>query len=180
MLNLPESPLKVPTSRQLRRFARSKQAALGPDLEDFRLDLANGGLSTPWNLRSAILFADRFVETDRYACSNLSMIQKAFRRHLVTLQKHYKASNIPLDAEAAQDIRDAKRQKAREYRRRVVRPLALRPVKTLTDNLHLKCVASSSSQACLRRLRRRRKHAAIPATVEGNAPGGNERRRDRP
>jgi hypothetical protein len=124
LLNLPESPIKVPSAKQVQQFERLKKQQFGPDLGDLHLDLASGGLASAWNKRAAVLFAEYVLETKQSKCRDSRKIQKAFRRHLLTLQKQYKDSlqnDESSDEELQQGRRDKEKQKARESRRRSVR-----------------------------------------------------------
>ncbi|KJA22997.1 hypothetical protein HYPSUDRAFT_201794 [Hypholoma sublateritium FD-334 SS-4] len=89
LLKLPEEPLKVPTVDELKAFAKKVEGAVGPQRDPFVLDLASKGTSSPWNLSAISMFADEFVKSLQYPCSDKERISIAFKTHLATLKKHY-------------------------------------------------------------------------------------------
>jgi len=109
-------------------FDRTKKAEFGPSIEDLRLDLDGKGLASAWNKRASCLFAEHFLQTRQYECQNAKRIQTVFKRHLITLQAHYRdalrAANST-DEEYEQERHEKKKQRARDKRRRSVRFLQI-------------------------------------------------------
>ncbi len=89
LLKLPEEPLQVPARDELRAFAKNVEGAVGPQSEPFILDLASKEKLSPWNLAAVSIFADEFVQTQRYPCTDKERISTAFRTHLTTLKRYY-------------------------------------------------------------------------------------------
>lgn len=81
--------LQVPTSQQLLQFKRQRD---GPSLDNLLLDLAGGGVRTPWNKALAGLIAERYI-AEGHGSENKKTIQEAFLIYLQQLQNVYKAQN---------------------------------------------------------------------------------------
>lgn len=129
LLNLPDSPLRVPTPAQLSSFHRSLKERDGPSLDDLCLDLNSAGLASQWNKRAGLLFARRFVATPRYTCTDFAVVVKAFAIHLATLRQQYQScvrlADDETDDETALKQSLEKSLKARRNRRRSVRAMVL-------------------------------------------------------
>lgn len=128
LLDLPFSPLKVPTLAQLSLFHRTLKEQHGPSLDDLCLDLDSNGLASHWNKRAGLLFARRFTASQHYTCKDRAAVVKAFAVHLASLRQQYKSSTLPeramIDPEAADEAAMAKcldkSLKSRRNRRRSV------------------------------------------------------------
>jgi hypothetical protein len=105
-------------------FTQTKKQKDGPDLSNFKLNLANKTVQNIWNKRAATLFAQRFIVEEEFGCKNLKSINKAFMSHLKTLQVRYnkrlrdeaEEENLEFDL----DMKKRKVAKSRENRRRGV------------------------------------------------------------
>lgn len=107
------------TPQEAENYGPDKKG-LGPSSKNFRLDLARKGLASDWNKEAARVFTRHFVKTGNYTCKNVSSIQKAFMRHVVSLRRQYIAFNSKVDFDPF--IVDGKAQdNARLARRREVR-----------------------------------------------------------
>jgi hypothetical protein len=78
------------TPEESQRFTRTQNKKHGPTLDDFKLDLASVGLSSPWNKHAAVLFSKYFINQKKYPCHDELMIQEAFKTHMVQLKAQYK------------------------------------------------------------------------------------------
>ncbi len=54
----------------------------------FRLDL-EGTFASPWNKRAGVVFANAFVSSGRFQCSDVNLIAEKFNVHLRTVKKKY-------------------------------------------------------------------------------------------
>lgn len=124
LLKLPDTPLRVPSERQLRRFKQSNKAEDGPCIDDLQLDLANKSIASPWNDRAAYLFAKKYIDSGDIQNKTKDQVSKVFKAHLPTLQKRYRKQVLhgrEQDlSDAEDDTVDAARKKANQIRRRAV------------------------------------------------------------
>lgn len=125
VLDLPVSPLKVPTKAQLNLFHRSKKEKDGPTLDELLLDLDSNGMASLWNKRACLLLASRFIASPEYSCKDLRTVVKALTAHLASLKGQYQTSCLEsmLEGREEQVLQKTtlKTLKARKNRRRSVR-----------------------------------------------------------
>ena len=95
----------------------------GPTAEDFRLDF-HSLLASDWNGCATEVFASDFTKCGWYGSPSKDDVKKAFRTHMRTLRKQYARlhAEVPPNDEQMQIQRDEEQAKARDQRRRSVRP----------------------------------------------------------
>jgi hypothetical protein len=117
--------ISIATADEVARFARTKKAKDGPSADDFRLDLdADRSLTSPWNKRAGMIFADSFLASCEYSCQDAALIRKTFATHLKTIRSRY-LDSLDDDKEPSQEDHDAVKLKARVARRRGVSAISL-------------------------------------------------------
>lgn len=95
----PILPKHVPTPEEVARFEQTGRPEYGPSLPNLRLDVATGKLASKWNKRAALLFCDYFHQQPGCASIEDEEIQRTFKTHLQTLNRHFiRAQQIPTPA----------------------------------------------------------------------------------
>jgi hypothetical protein len=96
-------------------------------LDDLQLDLASGGLASPWNKRASQIFAEWFVAEPGTCCNDVDLVKDAFMAHLKQLRTRYKKQvgderdeRDESDGEIKLERLRLQRVKAHEARRRAV------------------------------------------------------------
>ena len=112
---------KVASVQEIALYAATGRG--GPTAEDFRLDF-HGPLALDWNRCATEVFVTDFTECGWYNSPRKDDVKKAFRTHMRTLRTQYARLHIevPPDDEQMQIQRDEEQAKARDQRRRSVRP----------------------------------------------------------
>lgn len=157
ILDLEESPIKVPTPLQIQVFTKSRKQADGPDLDNLKLNLANKSVVNVWNKRAAAIFAQRFITEAEFGCKDPKAISKAFMSHLKTLQTRYRKAlrdeEENADLEYEMDMRMRKVAKARENRRRGVSNSLVPWKSCLTLSIRRACAGTRPASHIARQMR---------------------------
>lgn len=110
-------PIEYASLTDVQRFSRTKQTKDGPSPTDFKIDLSSS--TSDWNKRAATIFADSFIASKRFNCTDHNAIRKQFLTHLKTVRLRAMEVN---EEDYNQNKRDLQVHKARLMRRRNVCP----------------------------------------------------------